>query len=90
VPIYEFRCGACGERFEALVAAGTETVECGACGAAETRRVLSPQAAPMAVVKSPAATRRQERRNAQLRERTKAEFVAKRRRARDARRDERG
>jgi putative FmdB family regulatory protein len=37
VPIYEFRCGACGERFEALVDAGTETVECRLCGSLATR-----------------------------------------------------
>jgi putative FmdB family regulatory protein len=86
VPIYEFRCEACGERFEALVDAGTEAADCRACGAAESRRVLSAQAAPLAHVKSPGATRKQERRNAQLRERTKADFAAKRRRAREARR----
>ncbi len=88
VPIYEFRCQACGERFEALVDMGTEAVECRLCGAANAARVLSAQAAPLAHVKSPGATRAQERRNAQLRERTKSDFKASRRRAREARRDQ--
>ena len=41
VPIYEFECGECGERFESLVAAGTETAECPACGTAGAERRLS-------------------------------------------------
>jgi putative FmdB family regulatory protein len=90
VPIYEFRCQACGERFEALVDAGTDAVECRLCGAATAERVLSAQAPRLAHVKSPAATRKQEQRNAQLRERTKADFKAARRRAREARGGQRG
>jgi putative FmdB family regulatory protein len=85
VPIYEFRCEACGERFEALVDAGTDSAECRLCGTAGARRVLSAQAAPLAHVKSPGATRAQEQRNAQLRAGTKADFSAKRRRVRGSR-----
>jgi putative FmdB family regulatory protein len=85
VPIYEFRCEACGERFEALVDPGTESAECRVCGAAGARRLLSGQAPRLAHVKSPGATRAQERRNAQLRARTKADFAARRRRARQTR-----
>ena len=88
MPIYEFRCQACGERSEALVDVGTEAVECRLCGAAKAVRVLSAQAAPPAHVKPPGATRAQERRNAQLRERTKSDFKAARRRAREARMDQ--
>lgn len=83
MPIYEFRCDACGERFEALVDVGTEAVECRACDAARAERVLSAQAAPFGLVKSPGSARRQELRNASLRERTKADFKAKRKRARE-------
>jgi len=83
VPIYEFRCEACGERFEALVDVGTGSVECRLCGAADAMPVLSAQATPPAHVKSSAATRAQERRNAQLRERTKADLAATRRRLRE-------
>ena len=82
MPIYEFRCESCGERFEALVDADTESSECRSCGSGTTRRVLSAQAAPLTVVKSPGETRKQERANARLRERTKADFKAKRQRAR--------
>jgi putative FmdB family regulatory protein len=67
VPIYEFRCGACGERFEALVDAGTETLECRLCGSPDTRRVYSAHAAPMSLVKSPGERRKRERANEQLR-----------------------
>jgi putative FmdB family regulatory protein len=41
MPIYEFECGECGERFEDLVAAGTETVACPSCGATGAVRKLS-------------------------------------------------
>jgi putative FmdB family regulatory protein len=41
MPIYEFECGECGERFEQLVSAGTERADCPACGAAGAERRLS-------------------------------------------------
>lgn len=41
VPIYEFECGECGERFEELTPAGTETAECPRCGVAGAERRLS-------------------------------------------------
>jgi putative FmdB family regulatory protein len=41
MPIYEFECGGCGERFEELVAAGTEHAACPACGTAGAERRLS-------------------------------------------------
>jgi len=41
MPIYEFECGECGERFEELVAAGTERADCPSCGAAGGRRRFS-------------------------------------------------
>jgi putative FmdB family regulatory protein len=85
VPIYEFRCEACGERFEALVAAGTDSVECRSCGSGRTERVLSAQAPPLHIVRTPRDTRTQERKNAQLRDRTKAEFKSARQRARERR-----
>jgi putative FmdB family regulatory protein len=42
VPIYEFECEECGERFEELVAAGVEAIACPDCGAGRTRRLISP------------------------------------------------
>jgi putative FmdB family regulatory protein len=84
VPIYEFRCGSCGERFEALVDVGTETEECRLCGAPGAERVLSAQAAPFGLVHTPGAARKQEARNTELRKNAKADFSARRQRARDA------
>jgi putative FmdB family regulatory protein len=83
VPIYEFRCGECGQRFDALVDVGTKSAVCRECGAEGAKRVLSAQAAPFGLVKSPGNARKQERKNAQLRERTKADFKARRKRARE-------
>ena len=85
MPLYEFRCDRCGECFEELVAAGTDSAPCQNCGAEGAVRVLSAQAAPFGLVKSPGAARRQEGRNAELRQQTKADFKARRQRARDAR-----
>jgi putative FmdB family regulatory protein len=40
VPIYEYRCGACGRSFERLVH-GPETVVCPACDSGNVTRLLS-------------------------------------------------
>ena len=85
MPIYEFDCSVCGERFEDLVAAGTESVECRHCGAAGTQRVLSLPGAPWKLVKTRGAARQQEARNAKLHADTKARFKEARRKAREAR-----
>jgi putative FmdB family regulatory protein len=84
MPIYEYRCGDCGERFEELAAAGAPAPACPRCGA-EAERVLSAQAAPFGIVRTPGAMRRQERRNAALQARTKARLKALRERIRRAR-----
>jgi len=44
VPVYEFECGACGQRFEELVRSDVRTVACRLCGSQQTRRLLSPVA----------------------------------------------
>ena len=85
MPLYEYRCAACDGRFEALVDAGTESVDCRLCGAGETTRVYSAQAPGFSLVQSPGDKRRQERANTELRRRTKADFKARRRRAREQR-----
>jgi putative FmdB family regulatory protein len=41
VPIYEFECGGCGERFDRLVDAGTESADCPKCETAGAERRLS-------------------------------------------------
>jgi putative FmdB family regulatory protein len=84
VPIYEFRCGSCGERFEALVDVGTATEECRLCGATGAERVMSAQAPPFGLVHTPGSAKRQEARNAQLRSKTKADFKQRRQAARAA------
>jgi putative FmdB family regulatory protein len=86
MPLYEFVCDACDERFEALVGLGTEAVECRVCGAGEAHRVLSAQAPPMHLVKPSGERRKQERANAKLRKQTKDRFKQARRRARERRR----
>ena len=65
MPIYEFECEGCGERFEELVAAGAESVPCPACASARTRRLLSGFAPPGRQPRGPAVrsdeSRRRER-----------------------------
>jgi len=46
VPIYEFKCDACGERFEELVAASAGAAPCPACGSTATRRLISTVSPP--------------------------------------------
>jgi putative FmdB family regulatory protein len=82
MPIYEFRCEECGAEFEQLTEAGA-LVSCPECGSERTKRIYSPQAAPFSLVKTPGAARKQEGRNAKLRERTKARFKESRQRARE-------
>jgi putative FmdB family regulatory protein len=84
MPMYEFDCDACGERFEDLVAVGTESTECRNCGSAKTSRVFSAPGAPWKLVKTPGAAKRQEARNAKLHAATKARFKESRRKAREA------
>jgi putative FmdB family regulatory protein len=46
MPVYEFECEECGERFEELTASGTSSIACTACGSERTRRLLSPVSPP--------------------------------------------
>jgi putative FmdB family regulatory protein len=43
MPIYEFKCNACKEEFETIVASFTkvDTVKCSQCGSADVSRMLS-------------------------------------------------
>ena len=86
MPIYEFRCGSCDARFELLADAGTESATCPECGAEGAERVLSAPGPSFKLTKTGADRRKQERKNEALRKRTKADFKAKRKRAREARR----
>jgi putative FmdB family regulatory protein len=85
VPIYEFRCEHCGARFEELVSAGEAAERCPECGAREPQRVFAAPARPFHLVRTTGEMRKQERKNAQLREATKTRFKEGRRaRGRDA------
>jgi putative FmdB family regulatory protein len=46
MPIYEFECAQCGNRFEELVASGAEAPACPSCGSMRTGRLLSPVSPP--------------------------------------------
>ncbi len=41
MPIYEFECDECGERFEELVGSEVTSAPCPGCGAERTRRLIS-------------------------------------------------
>ena len=41
MPLFDYRCSACGHQFEALVLKGKEPEECAACGARGLERLLS-------------------------------------------------
>jgi putative FmdB family regulatory protein len=82
MPVYEFLCSACGERFEELVALGTESAPCPECSTNGAERVLSVPAPTARLVKSRGEARKQEGRNEKLRTKTKADFKARRARAR--------
>ncbi|UJA20415.1 zinc ribbon domain-containing protein [Thermoleophilia bacterium SCSIO 60948] len=83
VPIYEFRCPACGAQSESLEPTGTEAIRCPACGEADAGRVLSSFSPSPKLALSGGNKRRQEAANRRLHAKTKADFKAARRRKRD-------
>jgi len=46
MPIYEFECEECGNRFEELVPGETAEVACPSCGSPRARRLMSPVSPP--------------------------------------------
>jgi len=42
VPIYEYECKSCGDRFEILLLQGDPEPTCSSCGADEVRKLMSP------------------------------------------------
>lgn len=57
MPLYDFRCHACGARFEARTSPD-ELASCPDCGKREAERLLSPFAGPFTVAPQGAAARR--------------------------------
>jgi len=57
MPLYDYRCPACGTRFEARAAPG-ELAACPSCGSGATERLLSPFAGPFTVAPRGRAARR--------------------------------
>ncbi|HEY7949905.1 MAG TPA: zinc ribbon domain-containing protein [Solirubrobacterales bacterium] len=46
MPVYEFECEQCGDRFEELVPSDRQSFPCPVCGSDRTRRLLSPVSPP--------------------------------------------
>jgi putative FmdB family regulatory protein len=85
VPIYEFVCGACGERFEELVRAGTESVDCRKCGHPGALRVPSAPAETPRLTKTARQDRRLEDARGVSRDGARQRFKERRRKEREAR-----
>jgi putative FmdB family regulatory protein len=85
MPIYEFRCEGCGERFETLVAIGTEGADCPSCGTPNASRVLSQVGAVPKFVKTARTNRRLEDKRGTNRDGARTRFKESLRRGRQKR-----
>lgn len=83
MPIYEFECGECDERFEELSPAGTQTATCPSCGAAGAERRLS--SFGLSRQPTPAQQRRMEDRRGTNRDGARRRFKANLAKARERR-----
>jgi putative FmdB family regulatory protein len=59
MPVYDFKCEQCGERFEELVPYG-EQPPCPRCGAPEAQRLITPFLGPLTIQPRGVAARRVE------------------------------
>jgi len=41
MPIYEYKCGKCGARFEMLVSSFSKRVKCEKCGSTRVKKLMS-------------------------------------------------
>lgn len=82
MPIYEFECDECGERFEELTSSETRGLACPNCGSERTRRLLS-QVSPSSRQPRGAGVRSDESRR-QDREAARGERLAETKRKRAA------
>ena len=94
VPIYEFVCRSCDQRFEELVGSHMGTsesaVRCPACGGAKVERLVSSSYAPVPRQMTPNQRRRMEDQRGTDRGGAKERFKRQRAAERAARRDRRG
>jgi putative FmdB family regulatory protein len=81
MPLYDFRCHACGETFEERTPAD-QPARCPACGSENTERLLSPFAGPFTVAPRGLAARRSDA-NRRVREEQRLERKEERRRQRE-------
>jgi putative FmdB family regulatory protein len=81
VPIYEFECEDCGERFEELVAASVGAADCPACGSAATRRLISTVSPPGRVPRGAGVRSDESRRREKVAARTDRITESRKRRA---------
>lgn len=72
MPVYDYRCAACGNCFEELVRLG-ETPNCPACGASAPQKLLSVPSAPGQSRATVASARKQAAREGHLSNYSKAE-----------------
>jgi putative FmdB family regulatory protein len=84
MPLYDFACDACEERFEAWAKPG-ETPDCPACGAAAVQRVFTPIAPPAKFGLRGGAKRDSEARRTDREFTRKEAFKAERRKKREER-----
>ena len=91
MPLYDFHCRSCGERFEAQVAYG-ESPSCPACGAEDCERLLSPFAGPFTIRPRGRSARRSDaaRRVREEQRSERREERSERREERSERREQRG
>ena len=82
VPLYDFACDACGERFEELTRPG-EAPACPACGAEGARRLFTPIPPPPKLGLRGAAARDSDARRREREATRKEAFRAERRKKRD-------
>lgn len=82
MPLYDFHCRSCGERFEELVAE-SRSVGCPACGAPDAERLIGSFAGPFTVGLRGAAAKRSNRVRAAREEQRRERFAQQRERRSD-------
>ena len=84
MPLYDFACDACDERFEARTEPG-EAPPCPACGSEATRRLFTPISPPAKMGLRGAAARQSDAVRADREWKKKEAFKAERRKKREER-----